>query len=276
MDVLLLKTFLAVADAGSFSDAARVLGCVQSNVTARIRRLEDHLGRPLFERGRGGARLTDLGKRLYHHAVDVLARLEAAERDMLDAAGKSAPLAIGAMETTAAARLPAILKALRQQCPDAPLALRTAPTGELLSLLWDRKLDVAFVAGPVDRNRFRSIKAFREEMVVVQTAMVEPGDTLLAFRSGCSYRATAEAWLRSIGRSDTEIVEMGTLEGILGCVEAGMGFTVAPRSAVQTYHGLAALNLSRLPGAYGFSDTLLAWRIDFKPTDAHAALCRLL
>jgi len=284
MDIVLLRTFLAVAAAGSFSAAAQAMSCVQSNITARIRRLEQHLGQAVFERGKGGAKLTVFGQRLRTHAEDLLARFEAAERDLLDAAGASAPLRLGAMETTTAARLPPILKALRQSCPSAPISLRTGPTAELLSLLWQRDIDAAFVAGPIDKDRFRGLEAFRERLVLVRAAKAAAAgnshdgtpESLLAFRAGCSYRATAEAWLRSQGKADTEIIEMGTLEGILGCVEAEMGFALVPRRAVKGYSGTAALKLSPLSKPYGDTVTYLVWRHDHAVSRAHKILCDLI
>lgn len=276
MDRQLLKTFVAVAEAGSFSAAAPRLHCVQSNVTTRIKRLEDQLGGVLFERGRGGAQLTQLGERLRCHAEDLLTRFEAAERDLLDAASSSAPLRLGAMESTAAVRLPTLLKALTQACPTAPISLHTGPTAELLSLVWQHKLDAAFVAGPVDASRFQSLIGFRETLVMAQAA--EPPQTapLLAFRTGCSYRAVAEAWLRSLGKSDTRILDMGTLDGILGCVEAGIGFAVAPRVAVTAYRNADALQVTVLPSAFAVSETHLVWRRDSTMTRAHGILCGLL
>ncbi len=267
---------MSVAETESFSASAQEMHCVQSNITSRIRRLEAHLGQPVFERGRGGARITEFGQLLRQHAEDLLPRFDAAERDLLDAAGISAPLRLGAMETTAAARLPSILKALKQLCPTAPISLRTGPTGELLSLLWNRKIDTAFVASPIDENRFHSVPAFREHLVLARSAANNQTGPLLAFRSGCSYRATAESWLRSDGKSDTEIIEMGTFEGILGCVEAGMGFAIAPESAIRTYHGVGSLNLTALPAPYASVETHLTWRIDHKPSHAHQALCHLV
>ena len=281
MDIVLLKTFQAVVAEGSFSAAADAMCCVQSNITARIRRLEQHLGQPVFERGKAGARLTVFGQRLRSHADDLLARFDAPERDLLDAARGSAPLRLGAMETTAAVRLPPILKALRQSCPLAPVSLRAGPTAELISLLWDRQLDAAFVASPVDHARFDSVTAFTERLCLVtpegSTAPPdEPDGSLLAFRTGCSYRAAAESWLRELGRSDTEITELGTLEGILGCVEAGMGFAVVPELATRAYRTGAKLRINPLPRPFSDTTTHLTWRIDHAPSHAHVQLCELL
>jgi len=276
MDILLLRTFISVTLTGSFSAASKDLHCVQSNVTARIRRLEEHLGQVVFERGRGGARLTRFGKRLRVHAEDLLARFDAAEKDLLDAAGRSAPLIVGTMETTAAVRLPPILKKLKLQCPTAPISLRTGPTSELFSLLWGRDVDVAFAAGPYDKNRFRGIHAFTEYLTVATHPSGSGTSSLLAFRSGCSYRTLAETWLRSEGRSDTEVLEMGSLDSILGCVEAGMGFAVVPESVIKTYRGADALTTRRLPAPFANMGTDLIWRHDHRPTLAHQALYDLI
>ena len=276
MDILLLKTFMTVVAEGSFSAAAEAMSCVQSNVTARIRRLEDHLGQPVFERGRGGAKLTQFGWRLRRHAEDLLARVEAAERDLLDAAGEAAPFRLGAMESTAAGRLPALLRDLRAHCPRAPISVRTGPTGELLKDLWERRLDAAFLAGPVDAARFRSVLAFRERLVRVESASMQAPGPLLAFRATCSYRAKADAWLRSEGLSDTEVIEMGTFDGILGCVKAGVGFAIVPAHAIQRHVGKRDLAIEDLPEPYSRSETLLAWRLDHAVTTAHNALITLL
>lgn len=276
MDVLLLRTMVCVADHGSFSAAAEVMNCVQSNITTRIRRLESHFGQALFERGRGGARLTAFGQSAYERAVALLAQFEAVERDLMDAAGGAAPLRLAAMETTAAARLPAVLKELKAQCPKAPISLQTGPTAHLLGLLWERKADAAFVAGPVDADRFASVPAFRERLVVVSTTSGRLQGPLFAFARGCSYRATAESWLREEGRSDTELVEMGSFDGILGCVEAGMGFAVAPERAIRQHRAGSALRIGALPDPFAEIETCLAMRLDYRPVTAAKVLMAIL
>jgi DNA-binding transcriptional LysR family regulator len=275
MDVVLLKTLVAIKETGSFSSAARALNCVQSNVTSRIRRLEEQFGQKVFQRSKAGARLTDFGEQVHAHAIVLLQQFAAAERDLLEAAGAGAPLRLGSMETTAAVRLPALLKRLRDVSA-APLSLTTGPTAELLSKVWDRKIDAAFVAGPVDATRFRAVRAFSERLVCTYGAASPQSGPLLAFRQGCSYRAAAQAWLGSIGQSDREVTEMGTLEGILGCVEAGLGFTVAPESAVLGFRNADQLTTTPLPAPFGDAVTYLVWRIDHKPVEAHRKLLEIL
>lgn len=69
MDVNLARTFLIVAETGSFVDAARKLNITQSTVSARIKGLEELLGRPIFTRSKSGAELTGAGELFQKHAL---------------------------------------------------------------------------------------------------------------------------------------------------------------------------------------------------------------
>ena len=276
MDLTQLRTFIAIAETGSFSAAAERLHSVQSNITQRIRRLEQHLGGQLFERGRGGARLTALGERLLPHARDILARIAAAETELLDAAGAAAPLRLGALETTAGTRLPSVLQALSLAVPRAEVSLSTAASGPLMQRVWQRRLDAAFVVGPVDAGRFHAVPAFEETLVVARAAAMNGADTLLAFGDGCSYRAAARHWLRGTGHADTPVREMGSLNTILACVGAGLGFAVAPLSAIENYGALDTLVVEPLGAGFEHSETLLIWRIDGYRTRTLNALIEIL
>jgi DNA-binding transcriptional LysR family regulator len=266
MDPVQLQTFLAVAETGSFSAAGERLHSVQSNITARIRRLESDLGGPLFDRGKGGARLTPLGARLLPHARDILARIAAARAELLDASGSAAPLRLGALETTAGSRLPPVLRALADRLPGAEIRLVTGPSGRLARMVRDRDLDAALVVGPVDPDRFRAMPVFEERLVAIRPADRAGQDTLLAFPEGCSYRAAAEHWLRETGRGDTPVRDYGALDTILGCVGAGLGFAVAPESAVQRHAARGTLALAPLDPPHGRAVTSLIWRHDAPPT----------
>ena len=276
MDIVLLKTLVNIEQAGSFSKAARVMGCVQSNVTARIRRLEENYKQTIFHRGRGGASLTPFGQRLHRHAIAILDHIDIAERDLKDLSNGSAPLRLGSKETVAALHLPGLLKRLKQEVPKSPITIKTGPSADLLGSLIDRSIDAAFVSGPVDPDRFESALAFEEQLVSIQMHEGPPMGPMLAFRKGCSYRAIAESWLQTIGKLDMEVTEMGTLEGILGCVSAGMGFAVAPRQAVWTYREAESFTLVPLPDPWYRVHTVLAWRRDHQRSLAHNALIGML
>ena len=109
MDAADLRIFAAVARTGSMSKAASELGTVQSNVTARIRALEERLGAELFERTNRGATLTAAGLRLRPYADRVAGLLEDARRAVADEGTPAGALTIGSLETAAALRLSSVL-----------------------------------------------------------------------------------------------------------------------------------------------------------------------
>src|SRR2546428_3853608 len=104
LDLSDLILFRTVAEAGSITRAAERLHRVQSNVTARVKRLEVQPGGSLFVRGRRGMSLTPEGKRLTDYADRLLALAEEA-RSELGAPGTRGRLQIGSMESTAAVHL---------------------------------------------------------------------------------------------------------------------------------------------------------------------------
>ncbi|MFC5355717.1 LysR family transcriptional regulator [Azospirillum himalayense] len=258
MDLAGLRVVKAVADTGSVSRAAETLNCVQSNVTARLKRLEEDLGVPLFLRLSRGMAPTPAGRVLADYADRVL-RLVAQARDAVaDAAGRGGRLSVGTMETTAAVRLPPILARFHAENPDVDLTIVPGPTETMLGEVLAGRIDGAFVSGAVEHPELVSQPVFVEELVLVEPASgitSESGrNTLLAFRRGCAYRARAETAMREAGRVPYRVMEFGALEAILGCVGAGMGVTVLPRVVVERepWRGLFATRplppeLARMP-----------------------------
>lgn len=239
-----LATFSAVVRCGGITRAASELGTVQSNVTSRIKALEQEIGVPLFERHSRGMTLTGAGRRLLPY-VD---RLTALSRDAIvatrDDGMPKGPLAIGSMETTAAVRLPPVLAQFHRACPAVELTLRTGPTVALVDGVLDGTFDAAFVCGPIDHPDLVAISAFKEELVLVTAAQWSsltalrkatsaPGPTALVFRTGCSYRQRLEQVLAEFGWPSAARLEFGTLDGIIGCVAANMGVTLLPRAVVE-------------------------------------------
>src|SRR5690349_6619966 len=132
MDAGDLRVFEAVARLGGMNRAAVDLNTVQSNVTARIRLLEDELGVPLFHRHSRGVTLTDAGQRLLPYALRVARTLEDERRAVADDGRPKGTLTLGALEITTALRLPAILASYAAAYAEVDLVLRTGTTGSLV------------------------------------------------------------------------------------------------------------------------------------------------
>jgi len=244
MELSDLVTFSTVARTGGVTRAAEELNTVQSNITQRVKALEAEIGTPLFERHSRGMTLTGAGRRLLPYAQ----RMAALSREAMLAAREDGepkgPLAIGSMETTAAVRLPSLLAQFHRRFPAVQLTLRTATTADLVAGVLDGTFDGAFVAGPIDHAELTATIAFKEELVLVtarrwtnlaalRAGTPESGPTALVFRTGCTYRQRLEHVLAAFGWPSAARFELGTLDGMIGCVAADMGVTLLPRAVVE-------------------------------------------
>jgi LysR family transcriptional regulator, cell division regulator len=150
MESDVLRIFSAVARAGSVTRAAKELNTVQSNVTTRIRNLEDELGVKLFNRLKRGITLTYAGQQLLPYALRIEGVLAEAKQDVTGKSGvPRGSLRVGSLETTAGIRLPEVIGRFAKQYPDVDLSLITATTQTLLEEVLAYRLEGAFVAGPV-------------------------------------------------------------------------------------------------------------------------------
>lgn len=286
MDSTDLAFFAAVARSGSITRAAGVLGTVQSNVTQRIQRLEQQLGVPLFYRHGRGMTLSAAGERLLPYAATVERALADACKAMQAGGAPAGPLAIGAMETTAALRLPDLLVRYATEYPEVDLTLRTGTSQEMRDAVLARTLDAALVAATaIDAQAQPELIAESvgvEELVIVTApwvAVFGPAsiwssllDTkLIVFRDGCSYRDLLEGVLLRRGVARLRLMELGSLDAILGCVRAGIGISLLPRALVEPLMASGSLAMHRLPDGAGMVATLCVRRRDGMVSAALAA-----
>lgn len=249
-----LRVFEAVARLGSMSQAASELNTVQSNVTARIKLMEDRLGMRLFERHNRGVTLTSAGKRLMPFAVRVGRLIDEADRSARDDGTPKGPLIIGSLETTAALALAPVLASYATAFPDVDLALRTGTSTELVEQVLLREIEGAFVCGPVDHPELDVRRIFREELVIMTAPSVSDFESwakqgnfrIVVLRAGCSYRLRLEAMLARRGIVDVRMLEFGTLDAIVGCVAAGIGITLMPRSLIGKVYAKDRVAIHRL------------------------------
>lgn len=271
MELVDLLTFAAVARTGGITRAAEELNTVQSNVTQRVKALEAEIGTALFERHSRGMTLTGAGRRLLPYAQRMAALSREAVLAARDDGKPKGPLVLGSMETTAAVRLPLLLADFHRRFPAVRLSLRTATTADLVAAVLDGELDGAFVAGPIEHAELAAIPAFREELVLVsarrwnslaelRAGTPESGPTALAFRTGCTYRQRLEQIFVELGWPSAARFELGTLDGMIGCVAADMGVTLLPRAVVERSEMKDSISVHILDPSYACAETLFIHR----------------
>lgn len=150
MELLALKTFHAVVETGGILAASRRLNTVQSNVTTRIRRLEEELGSELFFRRGRGLELAPAGRVLLECAARMLQLEKQTCAAVRQVGQNSGEVRIGTMETFAAVHLAEALKRLRAEHPGLELKVYTKTSARLIEQVAAHKLDCAFVGGEVE------------------------------------------------------------------------------------------------------------------------------
>ena len=266
MELSELRIFRAVVREGGVTRAADRLHRVQSNVTTRIRQLEDKLGTPLFIREGKRLHLTPSGKVLLGYADRLLALADEASAAVLDPRPRGT-LRLGAMESTAAVRLPEPLSRFHRLYPEVAIELRTGTPEVLARAILAGELDAALVAEPVAEAPFESMVAFVEEPVIVSASdhpsIDKKGGSppcVLVFENGCPHRKRLEDWYAKRGAMPERTVELGSYHAMLGCVLAGMGIALLPESVLATFPKFRQLKIHRLPGSESRYETLLIWR----------------
>lgn len=265
MDTRDLTVFAAVARAGGVTRAARTLNTVQSNVTQRLRLLEAELGVPLFHRHSRGVTLTTAGSQLLPYAERIGRLMGEAKQAAADGPVPRGRITIGALETATAVRLPPVLAAYAAACPDVDIQIDTGTSAALLDAVLAHRIEAAFVAGPVSHPEILAAPLLEEELVLVTAPWVTRLDAqvkILVFRTGCSYRTRLESLLAARGVVSVRRLEFGTLDGIIGCVAAGVGVTLLPRAVVARAHAEGRVAVHALAPDEARVETLLVRRHD--------------
>jgi LysR family transcriptional regulator, cell division regulator len=279
MDAADLRVFEAVARLGGMNRAALELNTVQSNVTARIKALEEQLGVAIFDRSNRGVTLTDAGRRLLPYALKVVRLLEDARQAALDDGTPGGALVVGSLETTAALRLSPVLSEFAAAYPAVDLSLRTGTSCELVEHVLDGRVEGAFVCGPVHHPDLTAAVFFREELVILTAPAAKdfealagrPNFKIVVLRSGCSYRLQLENILARRGIVNVRHLEFGTLEAIISCVSAGLGVTLLPKALIGPVWSDHRVRLHPLPRDEGHVETVFIRRRDGFVTSALGA-----
>ena len=170
MDIQLARTFLMVAETGSFIDAGRKMNVTQSTVSARIKSLEEMFGRPLFARSKSGATLTPAGDQFQKHALALVRVWQHAQFEV----GLTGPyrdhLAVGAHATLWDGFLLKWIAWLRGDVPDIAISASASLSAVMIQRLLEGTLDLAIMYRPGQPPGLTVEHLFDEQFVLVTSA----------------------------------------------------------------------------------------------------------
>jgi DNA-binding transcriptional LysR family regulator len=227
-DTVLLRTFVAICDSGSFTKAAREVNLTQSAVSLHVKRLEDQVGSRLLLRDPQGVALTEQGEVLLSYARRILALHKEAEGRLARNGG--APVRIGAPEYFDLHTLSSLLGQFSARYPAVPLHIELGIGPDLSALLDAGELDLAIV--PSEIGESDGVPLTRERRVwAAGRAMHLAPDTpapLAVFPPYCRWRQLALEQLDRAGRSWTLVLQSSGTAGILAALDAGLAITIFP------------------------------------------------
>ena len=240
-----LKILLAVAQEGSFSEAALVLDISQAAVSYAVAQLEAHLGVRLFERGHYGAKLTDVGKRIAVHARGMIALEQALEQE----AGLERGLIAGELRVlafrSAAGKIVAPLVAhLKVKHPALQIRLKELDNEggvHKMHLVRARQADLAFVDGNVEGNELITWEVMRDRYIALLpttdarelVCWHELTSENLILSTGHNTGNRVERHFASMDRTVVPAYEVHEDSTIAGLVKAGLGIGLLPAFAAD-------------------------------------------
>jgi len=246
MEMHQLRYFVAVAQANSFSRAAKACFVSQPSLSQQIAKLEAELGQRLLDRLGRSVQLTDAGRQLFDSALTILATVEDAKRRMKDDGNLAGcRLSVGAIPTIAPYLLPAVLRQFSKRHPDVEMTVHEDVTRNLIDAIVAGELDLAVMSLPIDdehldfetlrteplllalprghrlsRKKGITMDDIREERFLVLSEMHCLGDQIL------SYCRAHECQPRIACRS----AQIATMQAL---IEQGLGVTLLPEMATR-------------------------------------------
>ena len=250
-----------------FTRAAAMLHRVPSNLSTRLKQLEEQLGVELFLRERQRLQLSPAGKVLLDYTTKLFALHDEAHA-AVQGGQPAGDFVLGTMYSTAAIHLPALLARYHRTYPAVNLQVQSGPSGELLEGLLTGRLDAALVDGPPELAGLDGVLLCEEKLVLISEADHPPvlsardveGRSVFTFRQGCSYRMRLESWFSHDHAAMGRAMEIESYPGMLACVIAGSGVALMSESMLASLPGRESVAVHPLAEPFATATTWLMWR----------------
>lgn len=230
MDLILLRSFLAVADHGAITKAAERIGVSQPALTRRLQQLEEYLGAPLLARGRKGAELTEIGRLVATEARVLVGRLDQLRETVAAYQGlEGGTVRIGGGATTVSFLLPAAIADFQADYPGVRFRLKEASSSEVAEDVSEGRLELGLVTLPVQARELEVRPLMNDRIVLVaqrdhplagRRVEVEElvGSSFVGFEAGSAIRKVIDSALREVHVEPNVVMELRSIPSILRMV----------------------------------------------------------
>ena len=234
-----LRTLIAVAECGSFAQAASHLGITQSAVSMQMRALEEELQARLFDRSRRPPAINALGRSLLERAREIVVLYESLQATA--SAELRGRLRLGAIPSISIGILPDALVDLRTLHPQVQVVIENGLSGALARRVIAGEIDAAIITEPAPANPELSCRTVMREPLIVAAPQTCTGHTeatlldelpFIRFNRRAGVGRIIDEALRRRGIRVRETMELDSLEAILQMVSRGLGVAVVPEACI--------------------------------------------
>jgi len=263
-----MKAFVSVAELRSISAAAMKLNHLQSNMTAKIKKIEIYYNQELFIRNSKGVKLTKQGEKLYHQFKKILHLWEETENKMKKQDEK---LRIGTMISVGGTEFSSALNKLYNTYPDLAVTLKTGSTEYIENQVLLGQIDVAYTIGSLNNKKIRYKEVGVEEMVVIGRGIDQHTTfddyvrqkNILVLSDKCLYMTILHNIYVSLNIEQGDIIEVGDPETLVQFALMGMGISLVSKRIANRYN---INNYLEVPSPYRYTDFYLISRLNYEFT----------
>jgi LysR family cyn operon transcriptional activator len=258
MELTALRQFIAIADAGHMTRAARTLGVTQPALSAMVRKLEEQTGTELLNRTGRGVELTEAGRVFAQHARDAVRAADAGVRAVRQLAGlESGSIRVGGGATAITYLLPPIVSQFRKAHPGLKFYVREGGSSAIAQSVLSGELDLGIVTMPLARELTPTGKGglSTRSLVDDELRLIVPpkhalagerafrwkdlaGERVVAFEAGSAVREVIDRAAAGAGVSLDVVMELRSIESIKQMVSVGIGVGFVSRFALRDGQGL--------------------------------------
>lgn len=268
MDIENIRVFVKVAECKSISDAARRLHYLQSNLSAKVKKMEAYYNQKLFIRKPRGVELTAKGEVLYQQFKELLFLWEATENKMKK---QDKSLRLGTVVSIGATQFSEALVRLKHRNPDLSVTVKTGTADSIEKQILNGTIDMAYFIGTLDHPHIRYEKLGTEELVIVGANIHNNMDfkeyirdkNLLALTDHCLYLSILQNIFADLKIEHGETIEVGDIDAIVQFALMGMGISLIPKRLAIRNHVTSFLEI---PSLSKFIDLYLVTRSNHELT----------
>lgn len=249
-----MKAFVKVAECKSISDAARKLHYLQSNLSAKVKRIETYYNQKLFIREPRGVALTAKGAVLYQQFKEMIFLWEETENKMKR---QDASLRLGTVVSIGATQFSQALARLKHRNPSLKVTIKTGSTDSIEKQILNEKIDIAYFIGKLGNPHIRYEKLGIEELVLVGDNISSTTDlkeylrnkNLLVLTDHCLYSSILQNIFADLKIDHGETIEVGDIDAIIQFAVMGMGISLIPKRLaihkhISSFFEMPSLNTS--------------------------------